>query len=251
MTRMSPIEPTIAWVTLRQLFVRRRLIVAGVFALLPLVIAVVFVTTHAAGDPSRVDFPTQLFRDIILDVLLPLVTVVLGTSAFGAEVEDGTLVYLLVKPTARWRIVLTRFVIAALSSYLVVLPMLLLPWIVLAPVLSMRTVVGYLTGSALAVTLYSVLFVTLGFLVKRALVVGLLYIVVIELVISQQVAGVKSLSIREFATTVIGRVAAGEHGIVPGEVSLTTVLVSALVIVAVVSAVAILRLTRYELAERV
>ena len=246
-----PIEPTVAWVTLRQLFVPKRLVVAALFALVPFAISVVFVTTRTSADPSWPGFPAMLYRDITLDVLVPLVAVVLGTSAFGADVEDGTLVYLLVKPTARWRIVLTRFVMVASSSFVVVVPMLLLPWTVLSSALSVRSVLAYLAGSALAIVLYTVLFVTLGFLVKRALVIGLLYIVVIELVISQQVAGVKSLSVREFASTVIGRLAAGEHGIVPGDVSLTAVVATSIVIVAVTSAFAILRLSRYELAERV
>lgn len=244
------IEPTVAWLTIRQLFVRRRLIVAAVFAVIPLAIAIVFITTHAAGDPERARFPLQLYRDITLTVLVPLVTVVLGTSAFGVEVEDGTLVYLLVKPIARWRIVITRYLTVILASVAVVLPMLSLPWIVLAADVSARMVLSFAAGSALAIVLYSVVFVSLGFLTKRALVMGLLYIVVIELVISEQVAGVKSLSVREFANTVIGRLAAGDHGIVPGQVSLTTVTVSTIVTLIVVSAVAMRRLTRYELAER-
>src|SRR5579862_606565 len=107
---ISPIEPTVAWVTLRQMFVPRRLTTAALVALVPLAVTLVFITTHGATDTQRLDFPVQLYRDITLNVLVPLVTVVLGTSAIGADVEDGTLVYLLVKPVARWRIVVTRYV---------------------------------------------------------------------------------------------------------------------------------------------
>lgn len=246
----SPVEPTVAWLTVRQLFARRRLIVAALFAVVPLAITLVFIATHGPADPERAQFPLQLYREITLTVLVPLVSVVLGTSAFGVEMEDGTLVYLLVKPVARWRIVATRYVVAALSSMAVVLPMLALPWIFLSGDLSARVVLAFAAGSALAIVLYSVLFVTLGFVTKRALVIGLLYIVVIELVISEQVAGVKSLSIREFANTVIGRLASGEHGIVAGQVTPTTVTVSTIVVLVAVSAFAIRRLTRYELAER-
>ena len=245
-----PIEPTIAWLTLRQLFARRRLIVGALFALIPLAISVIYMSTHARGDPGGPDFPPLLYRDITLNVLVPLVTVVLGTSAFGADVDDGTLVYLLVKPVPRWRILLTRFVMVVLASILVVLPMLVLPWPVLWSSISARSVLAFAAGCALAIILYSALFVTLGFVAKRALVIGLLYIVIVELVISQQVSGVKSLSIREFASTVVGRVASGEHGIVAGEVSLTSVAVSSIVLLVVLSVYAVLRLNRYELAER-
>ena len=36
---------------------------------------------------------------------MPLVALIFGTAAIGSEIEDGTAVYLIVKPIPRWRIV--------------------------------------------------------------------------------------------------------------------------------------------------
>ena len=42
---------------------------------------------------------------MIASAILPLVMLLLATAAFGNEVGDRTLVYLVTKPIARWRIV--------------------------------------------------------------------------------------------------------------------------------------------------
>ena len=43
-----------------------------------------------------------------IGVLLPLVAVIVGTSALGSELDDGTIVYLLARPVPRWRIVIVK-----------------------------------------------------------------------------------------------------------------------------------------------
>ena len=40
----------------------------------------------------------------------------LGAKFVEGEVDDGTLIYLLVKPLARWRVVLWKYVVAVLST---------------------------------------------------------------------------------------------------------------------------------------
>ena len=35
---------------------------------------------------------------------MPLVALIVGTAAIGSEIEDGTAVYLMVKPIPRWKI---------------------------------------------------------------------------------------------------------------------------------------------------
>ena len=42
---------------------------------------------------------------MLASAILPLVMLLLATAAFGNEVGDRTLVYLVTKPIARWRIV--------------------------------------------------------------------------------------------------------------------------------------------------
>ena len=125
-----------------------------------------------------------------------------GTTAFGGEVDDGTLIYLLVKPLARWRRRLEVLVVA-LSTFAVMLPAIVLPWfIVQNPDLPFKAVTAFLIGAALASAIYSAFFLGLGLVTKRALVFGLVYVIGFEGVLSRSLGGLRAFSIREFANTV-------------------------------------------------
>lgn len=252
---IAPIEPTVVWLTFRQLFVRRRLIAASIFSLIPLVVALAFRASHGPDDPRTLDFFVTLYREIVVGTLLPLAAVVFGTTAFGGEIDDGTLVYLLVKPVARWRVVLSKYLVAAISTAAVMLPTIVLPWLALATGAVPRALpIGFAAGVGAGALLYCALFVALGLASRRALVVGLLYIVVLEFVLSRQIAGVRSLSVREFALTVTDRVAASApalvHDLVHAVVPMTTVWTMGAIMLAGALLLAIRKLGRFELAER-
>jgi ABC-2 type transport system permease protein len=245
------VDRTVAWLTFRQLFVRRRLIAAVVFSLVPTLIAVVFLATWAKGDAHTAEFLTGLYREIVVGTLLPLAAVVLGTVAFGGEIDDGTIVYLLVKPIPRWRVVLSKYVVAVAATAAVMAPAILLPWLVIGVgVVAAGVPLAFAAGVAVGTVLYSALFLLFGLSSRRGLVLGLLYIVVLEFVMSRNVAGVRSLSIREFALTIVGKLASGKPGIAAGTVSMETVWTMSAVIFAGSLALAIHRLRTYEMAER-
>jgi ABC-2 type transport system permease protein len=247
----GPLDGTVAWLSIRQLFVRRRIVGAVVVSLVPLLIAGIFRATQSGGDAGRAQFLAELYRNIVVGTLLPLVAVVLGTTVFAAEIDDGTLIYLLVKPLARWRVVLTRYVVAVVSTAAVMLPAILLPWIVLGTGAAAGWVpLAFGAGAGLDILLYCALFVAMGIAAKRAAVLGILYIVLVELVMAPQVAGMKSLSIREFAITIAGRLSAGQPGVVAGTVSLATVWTMSGVILVGSLAFAMRRLRTYQMAER-
>jgi hypothetical protein len=55
---------------------------------LPVLLAMVF---RAAGQPADVDdFTRRIFDTITMTILLPLVAILFGSGAFGAEIDDGT-----------------------------------------------------------------------------------------------------------------------------------------------------------------
>ena len=55
----------------------------------------------AAGSPNA----DRILDTLVVRTVLPLVALVVGTAALGSEIEDGTAVYLMIKPIPRWRIV--------------------------------------------------------------------------------------------------------------------------------------------------
>jgi ABC-2 type transport system permease protein len=214
---------TIMWLTMRQLFVRSRLISAFLVALIPLGVMMIFNASHGTPTMEAGRFLLGMYRDFVIGTILPLVAIVFGTTAFGAEVSDGTIVYLLVKPEARWKIILSKFVVSVFATILVMTPAVFLPWISmdhdLVPVNVPATILAAVSVGAL---LYGALFIAVGIASKRALVMGLLYIIIIEFVLSRQAAGVMSFSIRELTLTALARIGEGNRWIGPGTVTLDT-----------------------------
>ena len=97
---MGPLAafPEIVRVTLRQLLGRRRTLLLVLLAALPVLLALAF---RAGGpDRRRALHPPRLRHRSRMTILLPLVAILFGSGAFGAEIDDGTVVYLLAKPVA-------------------------------------------------------------------------------------------------------------------------------------------------------
>jgi len=196
----GPLDRTVMWLTWRQLFARRRLWLAVIFSLAPLLFTLVFRVVGDDGPGARAAFFSGLNREIVIGTLLPLAALLFGSTAFGGELDDGTLVYLLLKPVPRWKVLASKLVVAVLSTLAVVAPAVLLPWVVLGDGdVSGSTALACLAGAAAGAVIYGALFVALGLANRRALVIGLLYIIAFEGLLSRTVSGLRSFSVREFS----------------------------------------------------
>ncbi len=247
----GPLNNTVMWLTWRQLFARRRLWLAVSFALVPLLFTLIFRVFVDDGAASETTFYNSLIREIVIGTLLPLAGLVFGTTAFGGEVDDGTLIYLLVKPLGRLQVLASKLVVSVLSTFAVVLPAIVLPWLVLSgPDITSRSALSYVTGAAAGTLLYCTVFLALGLANKRALVIGLLYVVSFEGILSRSLPGFKSLSIREFSLAVAQATSKGSV-VVEGAVSTSTVWWMGTIILVGATYLTAMRLVRYEVAERV
>jgi ABC-2 type transport system permease protein len=247
----GPINTTVAALTFRQLFTRQRLIAAALFTLAPLIITLVFRATAHAHDPNGLQFLRELDSGLVAFVLLPLAAVIFGTAAFGGEIDDGTIVYLLVKDLPRWQLVTSKYVVAVISTFTMIFVAVLLPWLALgAPSDSAPLIEAFTAAVAVGAVLYCAIFLTMGMMSKRALVLGLIYIVVIEIALSPNVQGLKSFSVREFVMTVVGKLAAAVPGVRPGAVTTNTVWTMGAIFLVASLALGIRWLQRYEMAER-
>src|SRR5688572_24914813 len=94
-------------VTLRGLLGRRRTLLLVLLAGLPVLIALLIRISGGRPDADRV------LDTLVVRTVMPLVALIVGTAAIGSEIEDGTAVYLMVKPIPRWRIVLAKGLVAA------------------------------------------------------------------------------------------------------------------------------------------
>lgn len=237
----------VARATLRGLVSRRRSVLMVLLAGVPVLVGVIVRLAGPPVEPLRMaDRVTDV---LVLGAVLPLVALVLGTAALGAELEDGTAVFLLATPLARWRIVVGKLIVAAgLTAALVATSALLAGLLVAGDRGGLPGAVGAALGAASGALVYGAVFIALSILTGRALVIGLLYVLVWEGIVSGLFAGVRWLSIRQYAIGI-------SDGLVPGSASATgpapalsapSAIVASVIVVAVALAIAITRLSRYE-----
>ena len=245
-----PFHRTVIWLTRRQLFAKRRVYIALVVLLIPALITLLVRFNAAEGDLDAVGSLTTIYKDIVLGVLLPLTALVFGTSAFGGEVDDGTLIYLMVKPVKRWRLTFSKYLVAFLATAAVIVVSIVLAWLAMGNGAPFRVPVAFSTGGIVGALIYCAIFVTLGISSRRALAIGLLYIVAFENVLSRSVIGVKSLSVREFALAVCKQVVGSAAEWPDPTVTMGTVYTMGAIFFVVALGLSFRKLQRYEVAER-
>src|ERR687897_1744352 len=103
MWRLLPVTS----LTVRQFTGGRTARLALVLSLIPALFAAIYVARP--WDVTANEFAIDLIRELIMPTLLPIVVLLPATAAFGNELEDGTLPYLLMKPVSRLRLVLGKY----------------------------------------------------------------------------------------------------------------------------------------------
>jgi ABC-2 type transport system permease protein len=196
------INPIIAGLTLRQALARRRWIIVTVLAALPVVMAVLIRVYAETGEKSLADM-ASLLPALTFTVVVPFIALVLASSGFGAEIDDGTVVYLLTKPTPRSEIVATKFAVtASICVVLTFVSTVAAGAIAIGGLDSTGLVLGFGIGAALGSVLYTAVFLALGLITRRGLLVGLVYLVVWEGTLARLFAGTRNLSVRQYMLSV-------------------------------------------------
>lgn len=228
-------------VTLRGLLGRRRTLLMVLLVALPVLIAVL---VRLAGRGTDVG---QILDAMLVRTVLPLVALVMGSAALGSELEDGTAVYLMIKPVPRWRIVGAKMLVAAALTAALVVPSALLSGVLAGGTGSavLSSTIGFAVAVGLGGSAYACAFVGLSAFTSRALVIGLGYTMIWEGVLAGLLEGTRFLSIRQ---ATLG-IAHGLSGAAPPTGTLDLGLSLAIVAVATVLAFILgtVRLARFEI----
>ncbi len=183
---------------LRQLVTRGRVI-----ALLAVgaAVAAISAAVGAADDVDRLENAVQVIAGLGFTAVVPIVALVFAGAALGDAREDGTLVYLWLRPMDRWPVVVGAWAAAVTVS----LPLTIVPLCVAALLAKGG---GALIGAtalaaAVGVVAYSALFVLLGLLVKNAIVWGLAYILVWEGIIAAFGSFAARLALRGYTRSIL------------------------------------------------
>jgi len=191
----------LARLTARQLLGSRRTLIAAAVMLLPLVIAAAYLLF--ADDTDALDdtlFAVGLNDGLMLEVLVPIMALVLGTAVLGSEIEDGTAVFLFTKPVDRRRILAVKTTMAAACCALLVLPAsLLTTWLLVGSPVRDGLMLGLGLTVLVAAAVYTVVFVALSAVTHRSLIFGLAYVFLWEALVTGLFTGLSWVSISEYA----------------------------------------------------
>jgi ABC-2 type transport system permease protein len=170
---------SIVRVTTRQVVGGRRWLVLGLVALLPAIV-MWFASTNLSesGAISRYNDAPLV---ILFLLVLPIVALLLGSSALGDERRDGTLSFLLLRPIRRSTIAAAKLT----GAWLVTTVIAGLAGVLASTVLAIRagtwvTLVPTLVGVAICAACYTAVFLVLGHLTSRAVLIGLVYVFIWE-----------------------------------------------------------------------
>ena len=180
---------TIVGLTVRNGLGARR---TTVLIILPLVLIGLAITVRALVGFDQ-DATEGVIVGLGLTVVLPLVALICATSVLAAEVDDGSIVYLLAKPIPRHTIVVSKYLVAVTATTLfTVLPIMLAAAIMTG---ELRGAVGYAIGSLLGAVAYSAIFLLLSVVTRHAVATGLVYVLIWEGTLGGLLSGVRWLSV--------------------------------------------------------
>ena len=220
---------TVARLTARGLLGRRR----GILLLVvPAVLLLISVIARVASDAPD-ELTATVLGGLGIGTLLPILALIVGTGVIATEIEDGSIVYLLAKPLARWRIVTTKLAVAVAATWLLAGVPVFVAGLLLDGTRD-GVAVGYTVGALVAGAAYSALFLLLGVVTRHAVVAGLGYALVWESLVGNFVPGARTLSIQQWGLSVAKSLAT--EGTITADVALA-VAVPLLLVVAVATTV--------------
>jgi ABC-2 type transport system permease protein len=209
----------IVWLTAQQLLTRAKMVILGLVAALPPLIAALVAISGADID-DRPRFLSGLCNLLVMVTVLPVVALVLGGGALGNEAEDGTITYLVMKPIPRWGIVAAKLLAAlVIVAALVTTSVLVTTLIVSREPDLLRLGLAFAAGAAAGAVGYTTFFLFLGLITRHTLVFGLLYASIWEGVLTGLFPGLRLLSIRAYSLAITESLANASNDLLDARIS--------------------------------
>ena len=243
---------TLLTITALQLFGRRRAILIVLLALVPLGVGLLYrFGNESLDDPTPIEFAPAIIDALVVAALLPLGALVSGAAALGAEIEDGTAVYLLSKPIARWRILLAKVFVASLATFALVTPTTVLTSLVILGGDDPAAItVGFAVGVAVGSVVYCSVFVGLSAITSRALLFGIGYVFVWEAFVTSIFSGTRWVSVRQYVLGLADGISTAPASAFEADLGGVSAAVASAVVIALSLALGVRYLARFEIGER-
>jgi len=193
------INDPILHISLRQLSGPKRLAIVLLLSIIPVVVTSIIVAVNGEVDH---EFASGMIGTMFAAAIMPVVTMTLATAAFGNELEDKTLSYLVLKPVSRLRLVIPKYIVTVMMTG----PLLVVSGVIVALVAfdaDARTTVAVAVGIAVGVVTYSSIFMWMGLMTTKALGFALFYVFLWEGLLSSFLSGIRVLSVRSYTVSIM------------------------------------------------
>ncbi len=153
------------------------------------------------GDPLDPMDAGVRFVNANIATLVPVAVLVFGVATLGDLLDDGSLVYLWLRPVPAW----VHVVAAWAATVTVAVPLVLAPVVVSTLIIHPNSV---LFGTAVlaglvGIAAYAALFVTAGIRFRRALAWGLVYILIWEGFVASAGKTATKLAVRSYVRSIL------------------------------------------------
>ncbi|MBA4104836.1 MAG: hypothetical protein C0485_03680 [Pirellula sp.] len=211
---------TLYTLTVRQHLHGKRWMVIGTLFSLPAGLAILVRATSPDVPPTGLEFLLAMM--LLPQLLLPLVALLYASGIIDDEQEEQTITYLLIRPLPKWAIYVVKLLATITTT------------VVLTAIFTTATFAAVYVGAdapfeewgirlpktagihCLAVAAYCCLFGLASLLTKRSLVVGVIYIAVIEGLLANLPFGIRLITVIYYARMIAYRtlsyVIATPHG---------------------------------------
>jgi ABC-2 type transport system permease protein len=190
---------TLYVLTLRQYVHGKRWMVLGILFLLPPGLALVIRATAEHIPRGRPEF--LLVFMFIPQALLPLLALIYASGMLQDEQEEQTITYLLVRPIPKWAIYLVKLLATLTTTVILTVVFTILTYLAIyvgaadVPADIVSRAIKAAGIHSLAVVAYCCLFGLFSLLTKRILVLGIVYIAIVEGVLANLPFGIRIFTV--------------------------------------------------------
>ncbi|HWJ62571.1 MAG TPA: hypothetical protein VNS19_11430 [Acidimicrobiales bacterium] len=183
---------------LRSVCTKGRLIAIGLLAALSVLTAVAVALSNPFDPLSE----GVGFVNGNIATLIPVAVLVFGAAVIGDLIDDGSLVYLWLRPVPTWVHVLAAWA----ATVTIVVPLVLVPVVAATAIIDTapELIGAAALGGLVAVAGYAGIFVMLGIRFRRALPWGLVYILIWEGFVASAGKTATKLALRSYVRSILG-----------------------------------------------
>lgn len=192
------------WLTARQFIEGRSVRVVALLAAVPILLGGIEIIASGSSLEVR-SLLGNAVNELSIPTLLPLIALILASTAIGNEISDRTLPYITLKPWSRMRVVQEKFLATVLIGTAISILLSAVAWGLLGIVgstLDLRLLLAIAVACLLAVAGYAAVFSLLSLMINRVLMAGLLYVLIWEDLLARFIPGLRLLSIRHYVQSV-------------------------------------------------